>query len=95
MGKTKCDNDAVVKVMNSGRTQDQFLGACARNIWFHSALLDIDIKYVHVLGSQNQTADLLSRWTGSIQDQNQLCNLVERPISLEVLPQMLFVDFTM
>ena len=91
----KCDNDAVVKVMNSGRTQDQFLGACARNIWFHSALLDIDIKYVHVLGSQNQTADLLSRWTGSIQDQNQLCNLVERPIWLEVLPQMLFVDFTM
>ena len=57
----KCDNYAVVKVLNSGRTHDQFLGACARNTWFHSALLDIDIKYVHVLGSLNQTADLLSR----------------------------------
>ena len=90
----KCDNDAVVKVLNSGRTQDQFLGACARNIWFHSALLDIDIKYVHVLGSQNQTANLLSRWTDSPEDKNKLYNLVESPTWLKVSPQMLFVDFT-
>ena len=91
----KCDNDAVVKVLNSGRTQDQFLGACARNIWFHSALLDIDIKYVHVLGSQNQTADLLSRWRDSIEDKNKLYSLVESPTWLKASPQMLFVDFTM
>ena len=28
----KCDNDAVVKVLKSGRARDPFLAACARNI---------------------------------------------------------------
>ena len=29
----KCDNDAVVKVVQSGRARDPLLGALARNIW--------------------------------------------------------------
>ena len=40
----KCDNDAVVKVLNSGRTCDPFLGTCARNIWFQAALGDVDVR---------------------------------------------------
>ena len=28
----KCDNDAVVKVLNAGKARDAFLGACARNL---------------------------------------------------------------
>ena len=29
----QCDNEAVVSVLQTGRTQDPFLGACAHNIW--------------------------------------------------------------
>ena len=57
----KCDNIAVVMVLKSGRARDPFSGACAQNVWYISALHDIDIQYVHVLGKQNRVADLLSR----------------------------------
>ena len=88
----KCDNDAVVKVLNSGRTCDPFGGACARNNWFQAALGDVDVKYVHVLGSNNQTADLLSRWDFSADHYNKLSKLVENPLWLNVSHQMLFID---
>ena len=88
----KCDNDAVVKVLNSGRTCDPFWGAYARNIWLQAALGDVDVKYVHVLGSNNQTADLLSRWDFSADHYNKLSKLVENPLWLNVSHQMLFID---
>ena len=49
----KCDNEAVVSVLRSGRTRDPYLGACARNIWYVSALADIDLQYVHIRGVDN------------------------------------------
>ena len=82
----------MVKVLNSGRTCDPFLGACARNIWFQAALGDVDVKYVHVLGNNNQTADLLSRWDFSADHYNKLSKLVENPLWLNVSHQMLFID---
>ena len=36
----KCDNDAVVKVLNAGKARDPYLGACARNVWYMAALSD-------------------------------------------------------
>ena len=57
----KCDNEAVVSVLRSGKTRDPYLGACARNIWYVCALADIDIQYVHVKRLDNRVADLLSR----------------------------------
>ena len=56
----KCDNDAVVRVLRSGRARDPFLGACARNIWLQAAQHDIDLSYIHVLGKANVVAD---RWS--------------------------------
>ena len=55
----KCDNEAVVHVLSAGRTKDPFWGACARNVWFWAAQQDIEVSYVHVLGRNNQIADLL------------------------------------
>ena len=46
----KCDNEAVVSVLRTGKTKDPFLGACARNICYVCALADIDVQYVHVRG---------------------------------------------
>ena len=50
-----CDNNAVVTVLQTGKTKDPLLGTIARNIFMHAASLDIFMKFTHV-------ADLLSRW---------------------------------
>ena len=71
-----CDNQAVVCVLQSGKARDPFLGACARNVWLWAATFDIDFTYVHVMGKYNRAADLLSRWSNSINDNNELQMLV-------------------
>ena len=60
-----CDNEAVVTVLTTGKTRDAFLAACARNIWYVTAIHDIEVQYKHVSGVNNQVADILSRWQGS------------------------------
>ena len=49
----KCDNQAVVSVLNSGKTHDLTLGVMARNIATILAINDIDLQVIHVLGSEN------------------------------------------
>ena len=57
-----CDNEAVVHVLNSGKTRDLTLAAIARNIQFQVARGDINLQVVHIPGKDNTIADLLSRW---------------------------------
>ena len=57
----RCDNNAIVKVLTSGRAQDPYLSACARNIWAIAALYGLDVSYFHVMGKINDVAHLLSR----------------------------------
>ena len=56
-----CNNLAVVQVVTSGKTRDPILGACIRNIWLLSAVLDMDLRIQHIRGKKNIVADLLSR----------------------------------
>ena len=58
----KCDNQAVVSVLNSGKTQDLTLAAIARNIMMDISENDIDLQVIHILGIHNKIANLLSRW---------------------------------
>ena len=58
-----CDNQAVVSVLNSGKTRDLTLAAIARNIFMKTAQADIMLKTVHIMGKVNEIADSLSRWT--------------------------------
>ena len=88
----KCDNEAVVSVLRSGKTKDPYLGACARNIWYVYALADMDIQYVHVRGLDNMVADLLSRWTGSGKDSLELEMYVQDPIWISVDISLLDID---
>ena len=62
----RCDNQAVVTVLRSGKTRDAFLAASARNIWYVTAIHDIEVQYTHISGARNQVADTLSRWQGSV-----------------------------
>jgi hypothetical protein len=57
-----CDNQAAVNLLSSGRGSDPLLHAIARNLWLLSATLDCDLHFVHIRGSDNRVADLLSRW---------------------------------
>ena len=56
-----CDNAATVAVMQSGRSVDPFLRACAREVWLLATLNDISLTTTHIAGVLNQTADTLSR----------------------------------
>ena len=70
-----CDNLAVVEVLTSGRTRDETLAICARNIWLLSALYNIHFTFSHIAGVQNTIADLLSRWGNSHHDWSKLQSL--------------------
>ena len=90
----KCDNDAVVKVLNADKARDPFLGTCARNVWYISALADLDVQYEHILGRDNSVADLLSRWQFSEQNISQLQQFIQNPVWLPVNIGMLEVDYS-
>ena len=64
-----CDNQAVVQVLNSGRTRDLTRAAIARNIQFQAALMNISLKVMHIPGKVNTIADLLSRWKTDLLNQ--------------------------
>ena len=74
--KIWCDNLAVVEVLNSGKSHDETLATCARNIWMLSAMYKFDIILYHIPGKDNNIADLLSRWTNSYQDNEKLHQFV-------------------
>ena len=58
----KCDNMAVVAILNSLKSKDLFLLACARNIWAITAKFNITLRVTHISGKRNVLADILSRW---------------------------------
>ena len=89
----KCDNQAVVNVLTHNKTRDALLGACARNVWQVAALHDIDLTYVHIMGKDNETADLLSRWAGSDSGVQKLNHLVCAPLWLQLHESIMHVDY--
>ena len=70
------DNSTVVQVLQSGCTSDPYLAACAKNMWLLAVKYDIEFTYVPISGKINRTADLLSRWTDSVKDIQELNSLV-------------------
>ena len=74
--EVKCDNMAVVEVLNTGRARDQMLATSARNIWLLTSMYDIDLVVTHIPGVTNVVADLLSRWQHNDQNISKLNKLV-------------------
>ena len=54
----KCDNQVTVTVINTGKSRNQFLQSCLRELLFVAAGHEFEIRVVHILGE----ADLLSKW---------------------------------
>ena len=89
----KCDNLAVINVLTYSKTRDAFPGACARNIWQVAALHNIELTYVPIMGRNNETADLLSRWTGSNADIQKLNDHVCDPLWLQLDESVMYIDY--
>ena len=89
----KCDNMAVVQVINHGSTKDPFLATCARNIWMCCAHFDIELHCIHIPGKKNIVADVLSRWQNSQQHKEILYAHIVNPIWVPTDPTMLHMNY--
>ena len=56
-----CDNKTSVMSLFSGKTKNDFMAACLREMWYLASTNDMFIKCEHIAGSANNEADLLSR----------------------------------
>ena len=92
--QVKCDNQAVVSVLNSGRSRDSVMAEYARNIFMWVSTFNIDIKVVHVPGKLNEVADLLSRWFITKNNVEKLHHLVHPVIWIPVSNALLYTDKT-
>ena len=52
----KCDNQAVVSVVNTSVTKDHILATMCRNIWLETAINDISLRLIHIPGKDNVCA---------------------------------------
>ena len=90
--RVACANEAVVIVLTSGHTRCPHLTAISRNILCMQH--DIKLHIIHIAGKQNQVADLLSRWTGSVEDKKKFKNLKNTVNWDKVQPHHVVVDHT-
>ena len=93
--KFYCDNSAVVQVVQTGRTRDDMLALCLRNIWLISATYDITVTIDHIRGKANNIADLLSRiYSDKPVDQSLLRDLQSSHIWRKIPMQFFNLDIS-
>ena len=90
----KCDNQAVVAVLNNGKTRDLTLARYARNIFLWLSACNIDMKVVNVAGKLNPVADLLSRWHITNNNFQKLQEMVHPVTWISISEEYLLVDET-
>ena len=88
----ECDNQAVVTVLQSGKTREHTLALYARNILMLASCFNIDIKVIHILGSDNKVADLLSRWSDSELNHQTLYSMVGPVQWLPTTPDLFLIN---
>ena len=89
-----CDNQAVVQVLNSGKTRDLTLAAIARNIQFQAATRDIDLRVTHIPGKSNIIADLLSRWVLIPQAEQKLKQMLPHSVLIPINKELINIDWS-
>lgn len=88
----RCDNEAAVTVVNTGRCRNPFMNSCLREICYFAAIYEFEVRAMHVPGVSNHLADLLSRWDScSLSAKEQFLQRVERDHCQEVpIPDAMF-----
>ena len=88
-----CDNEAVVCVLNSGKTKDFTLAAIARNIQLMLATYNTEIVVKDIPGKDNVVADLLSRWAATDQPMARLSRLISHHVWITLPSNVLEIDW--
>ena len=57
-----CDNEPASIAINSGKSKDNFMQQCLRELWFIAAVQEFEIRAAHIPGRENFVADWLSQW---------------------------------
>ena len=89
--RVRCDNQAAVAALRTGRARNKVLQECARAAWMAQALLGVDISYDHIPGKDNETADALSRFHLSTTDEHRADSLVAYYSLSPISPCMFFM----
>ena len=55
------DNKAAMYALKYGKIRDPFMQSISRSIWLVAASKDIQMDFVHIVGSNNTKADIMSR----------------------------------
>ena len=84
-----CDNLAVVEVLTSGKTKDEYLATCGRNVCMLTALFNIHLTVLHIPGKANKVADLLSRWSITTDAKGKLNQLLPNHVWVPTHPDLL------
>ena len=87
-----CDNEAVVTILNSGKSKDVTLSRISRNIFMQCASHDIQLQVKHVPGKNNNIADLLSRWQVTDNAKEKLSLLLPDFNTISVAQHHLTID---
>ena len=87
-----CDNQAVVLVLNTGRSRDALLSKIARSIFMWLSACNIDLQVVPVPEKSNTVADLLSRWFITCNNFQKLQQLVHPVTWIIVNEYLLYTD---
>ena len=88
----RCDNQAVVSVLTTGKTRDPVMAKYVRNIYLWLSAFNIDMRVIHIAGRLNPVADLLSRWHLTSNNFQKLQELVHPVSWVDVSSDLLHVD---
>ena len=88
----RCDNQAVVSVLTTGKTRDPVMAKYVRNIFLWLSAFNIDIRVIHIAGRLNPVADLLSRWHLTKNNVQKLQELVHPVSWVKVSGELLHVN---
>ena len=79
-----CDNKTTVDCLRSGISRSTFSQACIRNILHFAAVIDFQIRAVHINGCTNGLNDCLSWWNLNEKYQKEFHRLTEGIDTVEI-----------
>ena len=85
-----CDNEAVVTIINSGRSRNCLLQQMLRELAFCLANLDTEIHATYISSGANLMSDLLSRWSLHDKYQDQFNQLKQQNWEERIVSDQMF-----
>ena len=88
-----CDNAAVVNAFTFHKIRDPWLMTYVRNVWYFTALYNVQLEVKHIEGIKNIYADILSRWQSYSHSNNVTVQYLKSCVWERTDPNMLYPSF--